>query len=66
MSGIVPDKREVFISEFANLVRQMAGIKPEAWRGKMVQSGVHLPASKSSSAFFPAASNRPARMSASI
>ena len=57
---------ELLIGKFTNLIRQLPIIMPELRRRKMLQSGVQRPASQSSSARFPAASKRPATMSASI
>ena len=60
------EQLEFLIGKFTNLIRQLPIIMPELRRPKMLQSGVQRPASQSSSARFPAASKRPATISASI
>lgn len=57
---------EVLVGEFADFFRQLAIVKPELRRCEVLQSGLQRPASKSASARLPAASKRPAWMSASI
>ena len=57
---------EFLIGQFARLSRQLPVMMPELRCREMPQSGVQRPASKASSPRFPAASKRPARISASI
>lgn len=60
------EKLEVLVGELTDRLGQLAVMKSGLRRGKMVQSGVQRPASKSAFARLPAASKRPARLSASI
>ena len=54
------------VGKSAHLLRQLPITMSELRRSEVLQSGVQRPASKSSSARFPTAFNRPAAMSASI
>jgi hypothetical protein len=57
---------EFLVGKSAHLLWQLPITMPELLGSEVLQSGVQRPASKSSSARFPAASKRPAAMSASI
>ena len=66
MTRILLEEFKILVGEFPNLFGELSKVEPKLWRSKMFQRGVHRPASKSSSAFWPAESNRPDKMSASI
>ena len=66
MRWILFQQRKVLIRQFAHCRRQLAIACPERRCGKVVHRGVQRPALKSSSAFMPAGSKRPAATSASM
>src|SRR5438093_10270860 len=66
MARVLLQKGKVLIGKISDVFRQLTIVKPELRRGEMLQRGVQRPALKSSSARLPAASRRPALMSASI
>src|SRR5947209_20048626 len=66
VSRVALQERKVLVRQFPDSRRQVQIAVPEIGAGEVVHSGVQRPASKSSSAFAPARSNRPARTSSSI
>jgi hypothetical protein len=63
---ILLEEFEILVCETFDFIRKLPVSKPEVWGSKMIHSGEHLPASKSSSALAASCANRPLKISFSI